>query len=330
MSGSPVLSVIVPTFQRRASVGRVLKALSAQSLPAADYEVVVSIDGSTDGTRELVAGFAAPYRLRSLWQPNAGRAAACNAAIAVSTGPVIVILDDDMEPAPEMLAAHLAAHDSGERVGVLGAVPIRTDDATSPVGRHIAAKFNRHLQRLATGDHIGFRSFYSGNFSIRRELLTEAGLFDEAFRLYGNEDGELALRLLDAGVRLRYEPRALAFQHFEKDFAAVARDSAAKGRTAVLCAGKHPEVAEQFHLRRGKGSRARRLATRGLLALSRASGAVPDAVIGVTSRLERYGRPRGSAYYRLMLGYFYQLGVEAALRGERTAAAPQGGGARRA
>ena len=103
-------SVIIPTYRRRDMVRQILQALAMQTLPAAAYEVIVSIDGSEDGTREMVAHFQAPYALRFAWQPNRGRAAACNTGIRMASGELIILLDDDMEPPPEFLRAHVNAH----------------------------------------------------------------------------------------------------------------------------------------------------------------------------------------------------------------------------
>src|SRR5258708_26842790 len=79
MNSVPRLSVVIPTYRRCASVERVLGALARQSVSPAEYEVVVSIDGSEDGTRELLDRYRAPYALHSLWRPSRGRAAAPNA-----------------------------------------------------------------------------------------------------------------------------------------------------------------------------------------------------------------------------------------------------------
>src|SRR6266702_4396307 len=100
------LSVVIPTYQRCFSLERTLHALAQQSLPADEYEVLVSIDGSQDGTREMVEQFRAPYRLHAEWRPNGGRAAACNSGIRASCGELVLIMDDDIEPTPECLDAH--------------------------------------------------------------------------------------------------------------------------------------------------------------------------------------------------------------------------------
>jgi len=117
-SATPRVSVVIPTYQRCASLKRALEALTAQTMRPTDFEVVVSVDGSTDGTRDMLAEFEAPYRVVTHWQPNRGRAAACNAGIHQARGALIVLLDDDMQPAPEFLQAHASAHNDGRRRAV--------------------------------------------------------------------------------------------------------------------------------------------------------------------------------------------------------------------
>ena len=70
------LSVVVPTYSRAGSVRRLLDALSQQTLDSGRFEVIIAIDGSRDGTLELVTEYRAPYELASTWQENSGRARA--------------------------------------------------------------------------------------------------------------------------------------------------------------------------------------------------------------------------------------------------------------
>jgi GT2 family glycosyltransferase len=317
-TSEPRISVVVPTYNRCAAVRRLLRAFEHQTLPVTDFEVIVIMDGSEDGTRESLASLTAPFRLHTHWQPNAGRAAACNAGIRRAAGDIVLLLDDDMEPAPGLLDAHVRAHAAGEALGVLGAVPIPVHEASPPVVKFVAAKFNTHLDRLSGGAEIRFRSFYSGNFSIGRDLITDVGLFDEAFRIYGNEDTELSLRLLRAGVRLLYDPEALAYQHYEKDFAGLARDNFAKGRTAVLAVSKHPDEfgvvdLRTFRLHTGKWanpSRVWRLLRGMLLASSGVLPFVPGLLVRFVGSAERRASPRLEAYYRFATELFFWLGVK--------------------
>ena len=68
VSAAPRLSVVVPTYNRRAGIVRLLQALAEQTLPPDQFEVVVANDGSTDGTAEALASYRAPYRLTVLTQ----------------------------------------------------------------------------------------------------------------------------------------------------------------------------------------------------------------------------------------------------------------------
>jgi GT2 family glycosyltransferase len=288
--------------------------LGCQTLPASDYEVVVAIDGSEDGTRELVALFPAPFRLTSVWQPNAGRASACNAGIARAQGEVVVLLDDDMEPVPEFLAAHLEAHPPGSRRAVVGPVPIPKDPGDLPVVEYRRRGMQVLQERFAQpGYTLRFRDVYTGNCSVRRDVLQQVGGFDATFTLYGHEDYELALRLANAGVELAYSPRAVAYQRYEKDFPAMARDCIARGHTAVLFARKHPEEAAELRLGSYReGSRKWRLVRALLLWLSTLHADVPDRVIRLITSLERRRPRRLDKWYALAVDYFFWLGVRAA------------------
>lgn len=315
------VSVVIPTYQRCASVQRALRALAGQTLSPDAYEVIVSIDGSEDGTEEMVARFTAPYTLRAIWQPNGGRAAACNAGIAVAMGEIVVLLDDDMEPAPGFLAAHLQAHRSNAALGVMGAVPITFDRSSPPVVQYVGAKFNSHLRRLAQPGHqLKLRDFYSGNFSIRRHILIDVDAFDEAFKIYGNEDLELSLRLLNADVHLIYNREALAHQHYTKNFAALARDNIAKGRTAVLLAQKHPLTLRDLKLSTFRqGSGVWRFVRARLLELSRRWSRTPDRIVRLVTWLEQRQPTRVQFVYALALDYCYWLGATSALHEVGTA-----------
>ena len=316
MADAIAVSVVVPTHQRRASMLRLCDALGRQTVAPATFELVVSIDGSTDGTREALQSQGFPYRVRTLWQESLGRAAALNAGIAEAVGSLLILLDDDMEPAPQFIEAHQRAHADCARHGVMGAVPIIVGSDATAAMRYLAARFNGHLQNLARPSYERrLTDFYSGNFSIRRDVLLEVSGFDEQFRVYGNEDLELSHRLARAGVRVEYSPDALARQYNDKSFAQLVRDQIAEGRTSVLFAQKHPEVFGALKLGTfDDGPRALRALRNALLAIGRRRTGLPAAIERLERVLSRARLPGLSAFYRLALGYFYWTGVTAELR----------------
>src|ERR687897_810012 len=108
MPETTCVSVILPTFQRRELASRALASVLAQTYD--NFEVIVSDDGSTDGTAEAVASLRDP-RIRYAWQPNQGVAAARNAGLRLARGATVAFLDSDDRWLPEHLEVVTAALD---------------------------------------------------------------------------------------------------------------------------------------------------------------------------------------------------------------------------
>ena len=304
-----MISVVIPTLGRRNSVVRALDALARQDLPPAEFEVVVSVDGDT-ATAQALESYNAPYALHIVTGPRRGRAAACNAGIDRATGDVLVILDDDMEPAPVCVRKHRDHHTGETTVCVMGGVPIRANGRAPSATRYVAWKFDRHLAKLARPGHeFELRDFYSGNTSMRRDVLVAAGRYDEAYTLYGNEDLELSLRLREVGVSLVYDGDALAYQHYEKDLRGLVNDTVEKGRTAVQLARAYPDAFDQLQLARYDDMWPAWRAVRNVLLRRRS---LSSGVLLVARLVERTPAAR-PLFYVLLLDYFYWVGVQAEL-----------------
>src|SRR5438034_5872942 len=104
------ISIIVPTYNRRASLERMLHALADQTYPADRFEVLVIDDGSTDGTVDHLGKLTIPYALRVLQQAHGGPAQARNLGVASAAAPLVLFLDDDVVPASDLVATHVATH----------------------------------------------------------------------------------------------------------------------------------------------------------------------------------------------------------------------------
>jgi len=320
MTAPRAATVVIPTLGRPDMLRTVLRALCGQTVAPDVYEVIVSVDGPAHEVPTLADDIRPPYQCRVVHGPRRGRASACNAGLAIATGDIIVLLDDDMEPVPRFLDAHLDAHRDRPRQAVVGAAPVRTLPDDPPVAQYVAAKFARHLERLAAPDHRWtLRDFYTGNFSIRRQVFAEVGHFDDAFGLYGNEDLELFWRLRRASVEVTFGPAALAWQRYTKSFETFARDSWEKGRTAVQLAGKFPEALPELKLASYRsGALPMRLARHSAVAVGRACPWIATAVVAAARLFERGALPGRQKMYELVADYLYWMGAFAALDENRT------------
>lgn len=202
------VSVVIPARDEERSIGRTLEALFGQDLPGLDLEVIVVDDGSADATAAVASGAGA--RVVSLLRGEGGSpGAARNRGAAVATGDPIVFLDADCAPAPGWLGALLAAHDAGESV-VGGALE-------APPGLPATARCDHYCGSYHV--HPGRPSAYvpnhpPANLSVRREAFQAGGGFAERWPMAdGHEELPWQARLGRRGVRIRFEPRAVAFHH---------------------------------------------------------------------------------------------------------------------
>jgi GT2 family glycosyltransferase len=236
------ISVVVPTFNRREIVKRSLSTLFAQTLAPSRFEIVVVVDGSSDGTAEALRELKAPCEFRVIEQQNLGRAGARNTGYRAAAANLVLFLDDDMLADPGLVAAHLAAHRQCNRIVAFGAIYLSSDSppclAAECFNREIGAFYlerDRNPQREWQMADCVF-----GNASLARELLEEAGGFDATFRM--REDLELGIRLFDSGVQARYIEGAIAHQYIEKSAADLIRDAEAFAVADVMFARKHPNA----------------------------------------------------------------------------------------
>ncbi|MDI6869815.1 MAG: glycosyltransferase family A protein [Bacillota bacterium] len=235
MSTKPVLeaSVVIPTYNRREFLRKCLLSLFEQTAPGDSYEIVVVDDGSTDGTGDLVAELSsqAPCRVFCQHQPNSGRARARNAGIRAARGRIIIFLDSDMVVDEGFIAAHLRCQKEPGRI-VHGQV-INTPDFSDP-----------RLAKPKLTDYS--RAFFAtGNVSVEREKLLEAGLFSEAFTEYGWEDLELGTRLRHLGLVAVRCPEARSWHYLPRltfaQVSSIVRRERERGHMAVLYYRMHPE-----------------------------------------------------------------------------------------
>jgi glycosyltransferase involved in cell wall biosynthesis len=216
MSG-PSVSVVIPTFNRIDRLRRVLDALAVQTYPADRMQVVVVSDGSTDGTNDFLLSDDVPCRVLTLLQDNAGPAAARNAGLAAASGELVVFVDDDVLPEPNLVATHVDAHVDGTDRVVIGPMLTPPDHVMSPWVAWEQTMLGKQYDALERGGlSATARQFYTGNASMPLRLVQQFDGFDERFRRA--EDIELAYRLADHGVEFVYRSDAIGWHYAERSY----------------------------------------------------------------------------------------------------------------
>jgi GT2 family glycosyltransferase len=236
---APTVSVVIPTYNRLERLRGVLEALSSQTAATNGFEVVVVSDGATDGTDEFVSAVEMPYELVFVSQPNRGPAAARNRAVALASSQLLVFLDDDVIPTPELIEQHLVTHaqDPGALV-VVGPMLDPPGYRRSPLVRWEQAMLYKQYDAMRRGDYPAtYRQFYTGNASVSRERLLDAGGFDERFRRA--EDVELAYRLHVNGAKFVFNERAVGHHYAERSFASWIRTAHDYGRNDIVFTREH-------------------------------------------------------------------------------------------
>jgi glycosyltransferase involved in cell wall biosynthesis len=230
VSGTSVnrVSVVVPTFNRKHILAKAIRAHLAQSALGEIKEILVVDDGSTDGTEVQVSALTTETSVPIHYcrQSNRGQAAARNLGIREATGEIILFTDDDIIPHPDLLVEHLRWHDRHPelQVAVLGYVTWSPEVRPTPFMEWLGLDGPLFAYRQFSGKtELDFRAFYTCNLSLKRGFLRQAGSFDEDFRGYGFEDTELGYRLQKNGLRLLYNPDALAYHHKHVTFAEACR-----------------------------------------------------------------------------------------------------------
>lgn len=205
-------SLIVPAYGRPDAARRLVEDLCRQTVAASEFEVIVVDDGSPEPLSEVLAGIETPFELRILRQENAGPAAARNEGVRKARGDIVLFLNDDAVPAPDLIAAHRRARSTApEHAAILGAFPYSPHARRSRFVRVVESKdlvfpFN-DLRSDRPNDWI---FFWTCNISVARADVVAVGGFDERFRHAMSEDIELGWRLQrDLGAVVVHAPDAV-------------------------------------------------------------------------------------------------------------------------
>jgi GT2 family glycosyltransferase len=301
----PELSVVIPTHDRRDLLRACLYSFEHQSASPEMFEVVVVIDGSADGTVEMLSAYVPPFGVSVLEQAQAGAAAARNAGAEAANGRVLLFVDDDMAASRSLVAAHLAAQGSNEAIAGVGVIHRQIPRGADRFAQLRAEASREHYEHLLARP-LTHLDCYGGNFSVSRSLFNEVDGFSVDLPMLN--DYELAYRLHEAGARFVFVPDAEVTEERRDDWREIVADRERRGRIAVDLYRRDAAIVAQTELGGNEYLRRPWLFVR-LLCL--ALRVPPAALVRVGFRLPR--RSWARTWFTFVFSYAFWRGVVAVM-----------------
>ena len=179
------ISVIIPTFNRKKTLGRAIQSVSNQSL--SPFEILIIDDGSNDGTKEWVK--ESFQDIKYIYQNNQGVSSARNKGIKYAYGDWVAFLDSDDEWLPNKLY---------EQVKAIGSNPEIKFFHTNEIWIRNGVRVNQMKKHKKYGGYIFEKCLDICRVSpssvlIKKEIFDDIGTFDESLRVC--EDYDLWLRI---------------------------------------------------------------------------------------------------------------------------------------
>lgn len=209
---TPIISIIFPTLNQYPSTKKCLASIAKLNYPKNKIEVIVVDNASTDGTPEKLK----KLKIKSVKnKKNLGFAKAVNQGAKKAKGQYLFITNNDVILTPDCLKILLAAFLESKKIGLVGPKAIHSSSQKLAIAPFKANPW------------LGYHSYDQKNPDLKKEVnyLSGCGLFtssaifkkmkgfDPNYFFYF-EDLDFCLRLMKAGYKIIYEPRALIYHDY--------------------------------------------------------------------------------------------------------------------
>lgn len=201
---SPKVSVIVPCFDAEKTLGPCLDSLKAIRYPAERLEVIIVDNGSTDGTRALLA----EYPFRALVETRRGSYAARNAGVKEAAGDVLAFTDSDCVVDPDWISEAVKALEDPAVGGVAGEVrPLEPQSLVEEFQARQSA-----VSQSTTFGHPYLPYALTANAVYRRSVFDKIGDFEASWVSGGDADFSWRMQV-EAKKKLVYSRTAVVYHH---------------------------------------------------------------------------------------------------------------------
>ncbi|HVE38463.1 MAG TPA: glycosyltransferase [Planctomycetota bacterium] len=205
----PRISVVLPTLNRPEAIYNLLRHLEHQT--TAPHEIVI-VDQSPVLDERVAAYVAGKSGIRHHRIAERGLPNARNVGVGLASGDVVLFLDDDSIPDPDLIRYHAEAYADRDVSGVGGRVQGGYDAGGGVIGRFRESD-GKVVRNFGATTRCAVDHLPGGNMSFRRDVFSRVDGFDKT---YGGsaigEETDFCLRARRAGFRFVFEPRA-ALEH---------------------------------------------------------------------------------------------------------------------
>ena len=213
----PMVSVLIAAYREEVYIEQTLIDCLAIDYP--NFEVVLIDDGSTDNTIEKARALLFDKRLRLIVkEQNEGKAMALNDAIPCLRGDIIVVMDADASPDPQLLR-HLVPHFESPRVAAVTGNP-RVVDRDTLLAKLQILEFTSIVSLLRRAQRVWGRILTMSGVvtALRKSAVVDVGLFSPDM---ATEDIDLTWKLQMRYYDVRYEPSAVVWMRVPRTFRAL-------------------------------------------------------------------------------------------------------------
>ena len=219
-SGDPVrsVSVVIPTYRRGRILLDTLQHLTTLDPAPKEILVVDQTEEPEPEIAETLGHLEAEGRIRWLRHGPPSIPEAMNRGAVEAVGDVILFLDDDVVPQPDLVAAHRRAYEEFPEAAAVAGRILQPEDTESmpeaentPSGRRRLTGLRRDFDFAFNGLLAAWvENVMAGHLSVRRNAFLAVGGFDARFipPVSFRFETEFARRLVAAGGKIRFEPRA--------------------------------------------------------------------------------------------------------------------------
>jgi len=233
MINRTLVSIVIPTYNRRELLGKCLKSIYAQMNDRYEYEIIVVNDGSTDDTEIYLKDLNSTYHnLIYISQENSGHSIARNVGFSRARGKIIISLDDDCMPLDNWLNGILQEFNGNPGVSII------CGRILNPTNTKIAwAEYLIDFSLwMSSRRKENIKIIYTANVAYRREVI-ERYKFQDDGKYFGYRDSIFNYELIKKGYKAVYCPN-IKVAHYKWD-----NDGSGDKRALFI----------QEQIRRGKG-----------------------------------------------------------------------------